>query len=70
MRPVDTRTIRWAALTIISFGVVVLAVQQANRNTDAAVIAVDAFVDCTLYADDGDTCEREGKEVLATRGRP
>jgi hypothetical protein len=67
MRGSNARTLRWAAAAIMASAMAVAAVHRSIRNADAAKLAVDAYVDCALYATQGDTCEREEHALMETR---
>lgn len=60
----------WAVVAVVSYGALAAALEQADdqRRTDAAIKAVDTFLDCAFYAGEGETCEREGEDALAFRG--
>lgn len=56
-------------VTVVILCVAALAVPHAGDRSDADVAVVDRLLDCALFADAGDACEREELQLHAV-GRP
>ena len=67
MRGSNARTLQWAAAAIMASAVAAAAIHRSIRSTDAARLAVDSYVDCTFYAPEEDTCEREEHTLMESR---
>jgi hypothetical protein len=56
-------------VTVVILCVAALAVPHAGDRPSADVAVVDRLLDCALFADAGDACEREELQLHAV-GRP
>ena len=63
MRAIDAAAVTLAAAGIVVMVAVVMAAYRANTIEQRSVEIIDALLDCAFFADEGDTCQAEERQL-------
>jgi hypothetical protein len=69
MRRIDAAAVTLAAAGIAGTAAVVMAAYRAHTIEQRSVEVIDAVLDCAFFAEEGDTCQVEERQ-LTTAGPP
>ena len=67
MRRIDAAAVRLAVAGIAGTAAVVMAAYRAHTIEQRSVEAIDAVLDCAFFAEEGDTCQAEERQLTAVR---
>jgi hypothetical protein len=63
MRRIDAAAVTLAAAGIVVTAAVVMAAYRANTIEQRSVEVIDALLDCAFFAEEGDTCLAEERQL-------
>ncbi len=63
MRRIDAAAVTLAGAGIVVTAAVVMAAYRANTIEQRSVEVIDALLDCAFFAEEGDTCQAEERQL-------